>query len=82
MEARRLLTVADLLAWPGDEHDLAGWRKERMRERPSGVMTLLPDWVCEILSPEHKRTDTVTHFLRLQRAGVPPTGSSIPKAGR
>jgi potassium efflux system protein len=32
--------------------------------------------------PAPQYTDTVTHFLRLQRAGVPPTGSSIPKAGR
>lgn len=130
MEAKRLLTIDDLLAWPGDErvelidgeivqrpmsrfehgqaqsglveetiplkrrggsggwwivpeisvrynehhcpsHDLAGWRKERLPERPAGVMALLPDWVCEILSPGHERKDTVTHFLRLQRAGVP-----------
>lgn len=130
MEAQRLLTVADLLAWPGGEdvelidgtivqrpmsrfehgfaqgglieetlplkrragpggwwivpavsvrysehhcpsHDLAGWRKERVPERPSGVMTMRPDWVCEILSPGHERKDTLTHFLRLQRAGVP-----------
>jgi len=130
MEAQRLLTVDDLLAWPGDEHvelidgeivqrpmsrfehgqaqtaligqafplvmrqqpggwwivpeisvrysehhcpshDLAGWRKERLPERPAGIMTILPDWVCEILSPGHERKDTVTHFLRLQRAGVP-----------
>jgi Uma2 family endonuclease len=34
-------------------------------------MTVLPDWVCEILSPGHERKDTITHFLRLQRAGVP-----------
>ncbi|KAA6181772.1 Uma2 family endonuclease [Thiohalocapsa marina] len=52
-------------------HDLAGWRKERLPEHPSGVMTVLPDWVCEILSPGHERKDTLTHFLRLQRAGVP-----------
>jgi Uma2 family endonuclease len=130
MEAQRLLTVDDLLAWPGDEHvelidgaivqrpmgrfehgmaqsgligqsfplvmrqqpggwwivpeisvrysehhcpshDLAGWRKERLPERPVGVMTVTPDWVCEILSPGHERKDTLTHFLRLQRAGVP-----------
>lgn len=130
MEAPRLLTVDDLLAWPGDDqvelidgeivqrpmsrfehglaqsglveetiplkrrtgpggwwiipeisvrytehhcpsHDLAGWRKERLPERPSGVMTVLPDWVCEILSPGHERKDTLTQFLRLQRAGVP-----------
>jgi len=40
-------------------HDLAGWRKERHPEQPVGIMTLLPDWVCEILSPGHERKDTV-----------------------
>ena len=35
-------------------HDLAGWRKERVPERPIGIMTLPPDWVCEILSPEDR----------------------------
>ena len=25
-------------------HDLAGWRKERMPERPRGVIELAPDW--------------------------------------
>lgn len=52
-------------------HDLAGWRKERLPERPAGVIDILPDWVCEILSPGHERKDTLTHFMRLQRAGVP-----------
>ena len=52
-------------------HDLAGWRKERVRGRPSGIMTLTPDWVCEILSPGHERKDMVHLLLLLQRAGVP-----------
>jgi Uma2 family endonuclease len=52
-------------------HDLAGWRKERVPERPSGIMTLAPDWVCEILSPGDERKDTVHHLLLLQRAAVP-----------
>ncbi len=52
-------------------HDLAGWRKERVPERPSGIMTLTPDWVCEILSPGHERKDMVHHLLLLQRARVP-----------
>jgi Uma2 family endonuclease len=52
-------------------HDLAGWRKERVPERPSGIMTLAPDWVCEILSPGHERKDTVHHLLLLQRTAVP-----------
>jgi Uma2 family endonuclease len=129
MEAQRLLTVDDLLAWPDEQvelidgqivqrpmsrfehglaqaglieetlplkraggprgwwivpeisvrykahhcpsHDLAGCRKERLPQRPAGVIDVLPDWVCEILSPGHERKDTLTHFMRLQRAGVP-----------
>jgi Uma2 family endonuclease len=52
-------------------HDLAGWRKERMPERPRGVIDLPPDWVCEIVSPGHERKDTLTLFLLLQRHRVP-----------
>jgi Uma2 family endonuclease len=52
-------------------HDLAGWRKERLPERPRGVMELRPDWVCEIVSPGHERKDTLILFLLLQRHGVP-----------
>ena len=52
-------------------HDLAGWRKERMPERPRGVIELTPDWVCEIVSPGHERKDTLTLFLLLQRHRVP-----------
>ena len=52
-------------------HDLAGWRKERMPARPRGVVEMAPDWVCEILSPDHERKDTLTLFLLLQRHRVP-----------
>jgi Uma2 family endonuclease len=52
-------------------HDLAGWRKERMPERPRGVIELTPDWVCEIVSPGHERKDTLTLLLLLQRHRVP-----------
>jgi len=52
-------------------HDLAGWRKERMPQRPQGVIDLAPDWVCEIVSPGHERKDTFTLFLLLQRHRVP-----------
>jgi Uma2 family endonuclease len=52
-------------------HDLAGWRKERMPERPRGIVELAPDWVCEIVSPGHERKDTLTLFLLLQRHRVP-----------
>lgn len=52
-------------------HDLAGWRKERLPARPTGIMEILPDWVCEITSPGHERKDLFTHFMALQRYGVP-----------
>ncbi|HEY5960128.1 MAG TPA: Uma2 family endonuclease [Polyangiaceae bacterium] len=40
--------------------DLAGWRLERMPNRPSeAYFTLAPDWVCEILSPSTARFDRV-----------------------
>ena len=52
-------------------HDLAGWRRSRMPERPRGVIELTPDWVCEIVSPGHERRDTLTLLLLLQRHRVP-----------
>lgn len=52
-------------------HDLAGWRRERLPTPPAGVVDIVPDWVCEILSPGHERKDLVHHLLLLQRIGVP-----------
>jgi Uma2 family endonuclease len=52
-------------------HDLAGWRKERHPNRPSGIMEITPDWVCEITSPGHERKDVFHHLLLLQRYRVP-----------
>ncbi len=51
-------------------HDLAGWRKERMPHRPAGIMELIPDWVCEIVSPGHERKDVFHNFMLLQRNKV------------
>lgn len=51
-------------------HDLAGWRKERLPTRPSGVIRVIPDWVCEITSPGHERKDLFHNFMLLQRNGV------------
>jgi Uma2 family endonuclease len=31
--------------------DLAGWRRERLPAIPDGAIDVVPDWVCEILSP-------------------------------
>ena len=38
--------------------DLAGWRRERMPVWPDGHrFTVVPDWVCEVLSPSTASTD-------------------------
>ena len=38
--------------------DLAGWRLERMPELPdTAYFTLVPDWVCEVLSRSTERLD-------------------------
>ena len=42
--------------------DLAGWRVERMPQRPPAstpFVTLAPDWVCEVLSPKTSSLDRV-----------------------
>jgi Uma2 family endonuclease len=41
-----------------DVPDLAGWRRERMPVLPVGHRaTVVPDWVCEVLSPSTAGTD-------------------------
>jgi Uma2 family endonuclease len=38
--------------------DLAGWRRERMPEMPQATaFELVPDWICEVLSPSTAATD-------------------------
>jgi Uma2 family endonuclease len=53
-------------------HDAAGWRRDRLEARPKGwPITTRPDWVCEIVSPKHERTDLVTKPRVLHAAEVP-----------
>jgi Uma2 family endonuclease len=41
-----------------DVPDLAGWRRERMLQPPEDHrFTIVPDWVCEILSKSTESTD-------------------------
>lgn len=40
--------------------DVLGWRRERCPERPTGApVRVQPDWICEIISPENAKNDTV-----------------------
>jgi Uma2 family endonuclease len=52
--------------------DIAGWRRERVPERPSGrALRIRPDWVCEILSPSNADHDLVRKLRVYQRCAVP-----------
>jgi Uma2 family endonuclease len=63
------------VAYPGGEvfcHDTAGWRRDRIATRPdSWPVTIRPDWVCEIVSPKHEKTDLVDKPRVLHLAQVP-----------
>lgn len=69
-----LATEADILL-PGEQPvrpDLAGWRCERL----SGfsfepLIRIMPDWVCEVVSPGDARRDTVIKRRDYARAGIP-----------
>ena len=51
--------------------DLAGWRRERIPEFPTGAFcTLAPDWVCEVLSPSTRKLDRGGKWAVYTRAGV------------
>ncbi|HTJ46298.1 MAG TPA: Uma2 family endonuclease [Kofleriaceae bacterium] len=53
-------------------HDLAGWRRDRVPERPSErPIRLRPDWACEILSPSNAKRDLVDKMHILHAAKVP-----------
>lgn len=53
-------------------HDVAGWRRAAHPAKPLGwPMLMRPDWVCEVLSPGHRRRDRVEKLETLHVAGVP-----------
>lgn len=52
--------------------DVAGWRRDRAPQRPTGIpVRLRPDWICEILSPSTARNDQITKLETYRRCGVP-----------
>jgi Uma2 family endonuclease len=51
--------------------DLAGWRKEGMPKLPSeAYFSIVPDWVCEILSPSNARLDRVKKVPKYAEYGT------------
>ena len=51
--------------------DIAGWRRERMPSIPRGHrFEIVPDWICEILSPGTARKDRVVKMPIYARHGV------------
>lgn len=51
--------------------DLAGWRRERMPTVPRDHrFTVVPDWVCEILSPSTAQKDRTLKLPLYARYGV------------
>ncbi len=51
--------------------DIAGWRRERLSAPPSGtVVTDIPDWICEVISPSNASNDTITKMADYHQAKV------------
>ena len=51
--------------------DIAGWRRERMPEIPdSHKFTIVPDWVCEVLSPSTASIDQEIKMPLYAKYGV------------
>ena len=51
--------------------DVAGWRRERLPRIPDETpMSVIPDWVCEILSATHSTNDTVKKKRIYHPSGV------------
>lgn len=52
--------------------DVSGWRRERLPELPGeAIITIRPDWVCEVLSPSNTRNDLVRKHRGYHRGQVP-----------
>ena len=51
--------------------DIAGWKKERLPRLPEEAhISVIPNWVCEILSPSNARLDRVKKVPRYASLGV------------
>jgi Uma2 family endonuclease len=51
--------------------DLVGWRRERLPFLPVRPTDVVPDWVCEVVSPSNASHDLVTKRRLYAEHGVP-----------
>ncbi len=52
--------------------DIAGWRVARVPELPDvNPLTIVPDWACEVLSPNSAKDDRLIKLPHYARHGVP-----------
>jgi Uma2 family endonuclease len=70
-----IATEVEVLLSPGRQPvrpDLSAWTCLRMPEMPDGFpVELLPDWVCEVVSKDDPRRDTVVKRRDYAQAGIP-----------
>jgi Uma2 family endonuclease len=50
--------------------DLAGWHRDRYQGPLVGPVTVIPDWICEVLSPSTEAEDRGPKMDLYRRAGV------------
>jgi Uma2 family endonuclease len=51
--------------------DLSGWQRSRMLKLPDTLpITVVPDWVCEVLSPSNQRYDRTLKMTVYRDTGV------------
>jgi Uma2 family endonuclease len=61
----------ELPSTPEISPDVSGWRRERMPVLPDDAsIAIVPDWVCEILSPSNRRHDMLVKKPYYARVGV------------
>lgn len=69
-----IFVEVDIALGPHDivRPDLSGWRRERLAQ-PGKVrpIEVVPDWVCEIVSPSSAARDRVTKRNLYARSGIP-----------
>lgn len=52
--------------------DVLGWRRTNCPQRPTGSpVEILPDWICEVISPSRPNDDTVKKLRLYHAAKVP-----------